>query len=373
MLLITAILCYSASQAQQYYLFVGTYTKGKSEGIYVYRFDGITGTITPVDTAKNIENPSYLAVSNDGKFVYAVNENGGTKPGQLSAFSFDQQLGKLTLMNQKESKGDYPCYITISSNRKWVIAGNYGGGNLAAYATNANGSLSDIVQVINHSGNSINKDRQESAHVHSTIFTKDNKYLLVPDLGIDKVMTYQFNASAKSEPLKTAPKPFTSITAGSGPRHLSFHPNGKWVYLIEELSGKVSAWLYKEGSLKLFQEVDAHPTDFKGERGSADIHVSPDGKHLYASNRGDANNLAIFSIDPSTGKLSTKGFQDVLGKTPRNFIIEPSGNFVLVANQESNDIRIFRRNTKTGLLTPTSTVIQVGNPVCLQLLSIPRE
>lgn len=369
-LFLLAICGITKATAQQYYLFAGTYTSGSSEGIYVFKFDGKTGNAIPADTVRNIENPSYLAITNDGKNLYAVTENGGGKPGMINAFSFDQLNGKLSLLNQKESKGDHPCYITVSNNRKWVIAGNYSGGNLVAYATNSDGSLSDHLQLIGHSGRSANKDRQESPHVHSTNITPDQKYLLVPDLGIDKIMTYQFNSNAQQNPLQPAVVPFTAIKPGGGPRHLAFHPNGKWIYLMEELSGHVTVWTYKNGMLNFVQEIDAHTENFKGERGSADIHVSPDGRHVYASNRGGANNLAIFKTDPINGRLSLAGFQDVLGKTPRNFTIEPGGKFVLVANQDSGNITIFSRDAATGLLTPTQATINVDHPVCLQLLRI---
>jgi 6-phosphogluconolactonase len=362
-------LCQALS-AQKYYLFTGTYTKGTSEGIYVYRFDAGSGMVTPVDTAKNIQNPSYLTISRDGKSVYAVTENGGDKPGQLNAFSFDPRQGKLRLLNQKNSQGDYPCYITVSSNRKWAIAANYGGGSLIAYKLNKDGSLTDQYQLIKHSGSGPNKDRQESPHVHSTVITPDGHYLLVPDLGIDKVMIYQFNEASIENPLRPASKPAITITPGNGPRHLAFHPNGKWVYLMEEMGGQVSSWTYKNGNLTNFQHIDAHPDNYTGERGSADIHISPDGKFLYASNRYQANNLAIYSINPLSGMLKLLGFQNVLGSKPRNFIIEPSGKYILVANEESNDIRIFKRDKESGLLKPTQTIITVSNPVCLQLLPI---
>jgi 6-phosphogluconolactonase len=356
--------------AQQYYLFAGTYTSGSSDGIYVYKFDAGTGKITPVDTAKNIDNPSYLTLSRDGKFLYAVNESGGKKPGQISSFSFDAVTGKLKLLNQRGSLGDYPCYITVSDNRKWAIAGNYGGGNLVAYAIAPDGSLSDNKQLITHTGKSLTVGGQETSHVHSTMLSPDKKFLLVPDLGLDKVMIYQFSESSRENPLKAANPPYAAVTEGSGPRHLAFHPNGKWVYLIQEMSGKVNAFNYKQGTLTSFQEIDGHQQNYSGRRGSADIHVSPDGKFLYSSNRFEANNLAIFKIDQSTGKLSVAGFQGVIGEKPRNFIIEPSGKFLLVANQETNDIRFFIRNPDTGLLRQSETVIKVGNPVCLQLLPI---
>lgn len=356
--------------AQSYLLFTGTYTSGSSEGIYVYKFDAATGRVSAVDTVRQISNPSYLTLSDDGRFLYAVSENGGKTPGMLAAFSVDPAIGTVKALNQMPSKGDFPCYITVSKNRKWVIAANYGGGSLVAYEIKQDGSLSDHYQLIQHTGTGPNKERQEAPHVHSTIFSPDQHYLFAPDLGIDQVSIYRFDASDK-EPLTPAKQPFAAIKAGNGPRHIAFHPNKKWMYVIEEMGGTVSAWNYHKGTMKEFQRIDAHPEGYTGDRGSADIHVSPDGNYLYASNRFQANNITIFKIDQTTGRLTVKGFQDVLGKKPRNFIIDPTGQYVIVANQESNDIRFFRRDIITGLLAPTNTVIKVGNPVCLQLLALP--
>lgn len=370
-LLLGCLFSIFAVNAQSYFLFTGTYTTGSSEGIYVYKFDAGTGRVSPVDTVRQIPNPSYLTLSEDGRFLYAASENGGKNPGMLYAFSVDPALGTIKPLNQMPSHGDYPCYITVSKNRKWVIAANYGGGNLIAYEVKQDGSLSDHYQLIQHTGSGPNKNRQEAPHVHSTIFSPDQHYLFAPDLGTDQVSVYRFSASDE-QPLAPAKPPFAAIKSGNGPRHIAFHPNKKWMYVIEELGGTVSAWNYHKGSVKEFQRIDAHPEGYTGERGSADIHVSPDGNYLYASNRFEANNIAVFKIDQTTGQLTLKGFQDVLGKKPRNFIIDPTGRYVIVANQETNDIRFFKRDIITGLLAPTNIVITVGNPVCLQLLPIPQ-
>jgi 6-phosphogluconolactonase len=357
------------ASAQEYFLFTGTYTTGSSKGIYVFRFNAADGSATPLDSAR-ISQPSYLAVSHDGNFVYAVSETGGNTPGSISAFSFDKQSGKLTLLNTRTSFGDYPCYITVSPNRKWVIAGNYGSGNFVAYGINSDGSISDNYQEIRHAGSGKDRSRQEGPHVHSTVFTPDNKFLLVSDLGLDRIMIYSFDESAKEKPLKAAKQSFAEAVPGSGPRHLAFHPNGRWLFLIEEMSGNVSSWQYKNGTLKRTNSIDAHAPGYKGDRGSADIHVSADGRFLYASNRYAANDIAIFSIDQKNGNLKYEGSQDVIGKKPRNFTLSPEGKYLLVANQETDDIRIFRRNPETGKLTNTENIIHVGNPVCLQLYPI---
>ena len=361
------LLCNFFLQAQEYFLLVGTYTSGKSEGIYVYRFNTKTGDAEHVYTAKGISNPSYLAIASSGKYVYSVNENGGKSPAQISSFAFNQKNGTLTFLNSQLSGGDGPCYVSVHPSGKWVIAGNYSGGSLAAFPVSAHGSLQPYSQSIQHTGKSANEMRQEKAHVHATVFSPDNKFVLVPDLGMDKIMNYRFNMKSV-KPLSAATIPFIKTEPGSGPRHLEFHPNQKYMYLIEELTGMVVGYKYEGGKYSLLQQISSHPDDFTGVKGSADIHVSPDGKFLYASNRGDANNIAIFSIDKKTGKLKTMGFQSTLGKTPRNFMIDPSGNYLLVANQQSDNIVIFKIDPGTGLLTETGNQIEVPNPVCLKMI-----
>lgn len=352
--------------AQQFFLFAGTYTNGSAKGIYVYSFDARNGTISEVSVAENVENPSYLALSPDGRYLFAVNETGGEKPGQLSAFSFNKNSAELEFINKVSTSGDHPCYVDVDRDGKYVVAGNYTGGNLAIFPFNGD-SLQQSSQVIQHTGSSANKMRQEKAHVHATVFSPDNKYVFVPDLGMDKVMIYPFDASANS-PLNQASAREVSSTAGSGPRHITFHPNGKFAYLVEEMAGAISTFSYKDGNLRLIQHISTHPRSYKGAKGSADIHVSPDGKFLYASNRGESNTIAIFSIDGESGKIRLSGFQSTGGSTPRNFVIDPTGNFLLVANQQSNNIVVFKRNIKTGMLEKTGTEVQVNKPVCLKFL-----
>ena len=356
-----------ATMAQQQYLFIGTYTHTGSKGIYVYRFDAATGKATPVSHTDSVVNPSYLALSSDGCYVYAVNETGGDKPGAVSAFSFDAKEGKLHFINQQLSGGDHPCYIAVTKNNKWAAVGNYSGGNFSVLPITANGALQKAAQTVQHQGSSANKERQEAAHVHATVFSPDEKFLLTPDLGTDKIMLYAFDKNG-AQPAHPHTQPFAQSEEGSGPRHLAFHPSGKWAYHIEELTGTVVAHQYQNGNLKMLQRLPAHKEGSTAKKGSADIHVSPDGKFLYASNRGDENNLAIFSIHPTNGTLTSKGYQPVMGKSPRNFIIDPSGQFLLVANQETDNIVIFRRDKKTGLLKETGQQIKLPKPVCLKLM-----
>lgn len=359
------------AQSQDFYLYTGTYTNGTgSEGIYIFKISVPSGEIKPVDIIKEIENPSYLAISKDGLSLYAVSEGTSEGKGMISAYQLDPKTGKAVFQNRKESRGDAPCFVAVNDSKKWLAAGNYGGGNLILYALDKDGKLTDQYQLVHHQGSSLNTKRQDKPHVHSTFFTPDNKYLLVPDLGIDKVMIYGFNEK-KNMPLTGTQQGFAKITDGSGPRHLAFHPNGKFVYVIEEMGGTVSAWKYQSGTMNKIQHIDSHPADYTGSRGSADIHISPDGKFLYASNRFEANNIAIYSVDAKTGMLTLVGFQDLPGKNPRNFAIDPTGQLLLVANQSSNSITVFKRDMEKGTLTEIPGGIEVPSPVCLKFLQIP--
>jgi len=357
--------------SQQYYLFVGTYTEGSfqngaSKGIYVYRFNAATGDVTPVSSAAT-DNPSYLALSADGKFLYSVNETDGAKPGGVSAFSFDKKTGVLTFLNKQASGGDDPCYISIDRTRKWAIVANYGGGNYSALPVRPDGSLAPATETIQDKGAGPNKARQEKAHVHSTILSPDERTLAVCDLGTDKISILHFNAAAAKTPLTPATDSVIDIQPGSGPRHTAFYPFRPYLYTIEELTGTIDAFRFTGGKYTPIQRVSSHPQGYHGDIGSADIHIAPGGRFLYASNRGDANNLAIFSIDLNSGKLTLKGFQSTQGKTPRNFMIDPTGRWLLVANQNGKNVVIFKRDVATGLLTDTGKRIELPAPVCLKM------
>lgn len=350
---------------REYHLLIGTYsTKDNPNGIHVFRFNTKNAAFTREQPVTDLSNASYLAVSHDGKNVYAVSEGNG---GSVNAYEFNSVSGALTPMNSVPAEG--PCYVSVDVGKKLVFAGNYGGGSVLAIHLNADGSFAeDRVQTIQHEGSSTVKGRQDRPHVHSVVLSLDERYLLVPDLGTDRVYLYRVDATHE-QALMPADVSFMSVKAGGGPRHLTFHPNGKYAYLVLELEGAVMAFDYNNGKLRAKQDVRMSAIDFKGRVSGADIHVSPDGKFLYASNRGDANEIAIFSIDKQ-GRLSLAGQQPVLGETPRNFAIDPSGNFLLVANQNSDEVIIFRRDKKTGMLTPTGKRIEVDRPVCLKFAAI---
>lgn len=367
-LLLAALIAFNFASAQKKpYLIIGTYTSGKSEGIYVYDFNTVTAENNLISVAKT-SNPSYLAVSPDKKTVYAVNENADTIRsvigGSVTAFSFNAADGKLTPMDTHPSRGTNPCYVSVDKTGKWVFAGNYSSGTLAVFPVTTNGNIGASIQVIAQTGTGPNKQRQEGPHVHATVVSPDNNYLFVPNLGNDKVMIYSMSKTTGK--LTPASEQFVSTEPGSGPRHLDFAPNKKYAYLMEELSGNVIGYSYNNGKLKQIQSISSLQKDFTGAVGCADIHVSKDGKFLYCSNRGDANLITIFSINQKDGQLTVAGYQYTLGKTPRNFNFDPSGNFLLAANQNSDDIVIFKINRKTGLLTDTGKRISVPNPVCIK-------
>ncbi|HET6254847.1 MAG TPA: lactonase family protein [Puia sp.] len=358
--------------SQQYYLFIGTYTEGMpssqgSKGIYVYRFNAATGDATPLSTVMT-DNPSYLAIAPGGKFVYSVNETHGAKPGGVSAFSFDKTTGKLTFIDKQPSGGADPCYISVDAGRKWALIANYSGGNLSALPIGADGSLHPLTELIRHTGTGPNKERQEHAHVHSTILSPDQRYLVVADLGMDQLSILHFNPAATKTPLTPATDSIVKIQPGYGPRHTAFCPGKPFVYVINELSGMVDAFHYTNGKFNLIQTISSHPAGYTGEIGSADIHVSPNGKFLYASNRGDANNIAIFSIDATTGKLAWKGAVGTQGKTPRNFMIDPTGQWLLAANQNGSNVVIFKIDAQTGMPNPTGKQLSIPAPVCLKMI-----
>jgi len=352
------------SKATEYYMLVGTYTHTDSKGIYVMKFNNETGKITPVSTQDDIKNPSYLTISGD--FVYAVSETNGDTPGGIYAYHFDRKTGQLHFLNNKLTGGDDPCYVEADSSGKFVAVANYSGGSLTLFRTDDKGALSGNKQFIQHVGGSVNPARQFGPHVHETVFSPDQKYLLTPDLGKDKVMVYQFDRNA-AEPL-TLYKEITT-DSGAGPRHITFHPTLPYAYLIDEMIPFVTAFSYSGGDFTQIQKLPTWPENFTGKKDGAELKVSPDGKFLYISHRGDQNEIGIYSIDQKTGKITLKGTQPDNGKGPRDFEIDPSGKFLLVANQQTNNIVTYKVNKETGLLTEVSNM-ELPIPVCIKFTSM---
>ncbi|MBN3858901.1 lactonase family protein [Paraburkholderia sp. Ac-20340] len=355
-----------------YDLIVGTYTGGKSEGLYVYRFDSKTGDAQQVSVAKTV-NPSYLVVSKDKRFVYAVNELPGdngpaTTRGDVSAFGFDAASGQLTFLDKVSAQGNDPCYLSLSPDGKYLLVANYSvaadpGGSFAVLPVEQDGKLGQSVLTVHHEGGGPVKGRQDNAHVHSTVFSPDGRYLFTQDLGTDKLWTYRYTPDGTRGLVSPAEWRYADVKAGTGPRHLVFGNDGRHAYLTSELAGTVSVFDYNDGHLKLEQVEKLAEPGFKGAVGAAALHLSPDGKFLYVSNRGDANDISIFAVDATSGKLKRVGRQASLGKSPREFAIDPSGQWLIVGNQNSDTVYVFRRDQETGLLAANPKKIEIGSPV----------
>ena len=353
-------------KAETFYLLIGTYTSETSTGIYVYTFDEETGEVTYVNETKAV-NPSYLAISSDERFVYAVSET-GRDAALAYAFSFDKKDGKLSLLNTQPTNGAAPCYISTDRSGRFVVTANYSGGNVSVFPLATDGSLQPLEKVFGFEGmGASDANRRIRSHLHCAVFSPDGRYLFAADLGTD--LLHKFTTSTTAPFLTTGTPDAYKLEAGSGPRHLTFHPNGNYAYLINELSGKVTAFHYSNGNLEPFQYIVSDTSEGVGGKGSADIHVSPDGKFLYASNRVTSENIAIFSIR-SDGRLTLVGHQPT-GIHPRNFIITPNGKYLLAASMNSSLIQIFEIDKQTGLLKEDKSklITAINQPVCLKFVS----
>jgi len=350
--------------AQKCIVFVGSYNDDKSkDGIYVYELNTTTGVMTRLSAVNNILNPSFLSLSANGEKLYACSETQRPNLGSVSGFAFDSKNATLSFINSQKSGGDNPAFVSLHKNGNWIVNANYSGGSLGVHALAADGSIKPGAQVIAYKDSSVIKDRQNQSHIHSAVFSPDYKYIFLPDLGADKIRIYKFN-ELQNKPLEPAAVPFVKTVPGSGPRHFTFHPNGKIAYCIEEMSGTIDVFKYADGKLDKIQRIATHNDQYKDNFGSADIHISPDGKFLYASNRGVENNIAIFAIQHD-GMLTSVGYQSTLGNHPRNFSLDQTGKFLIVANMKSNDIVVFKRDSKTGLLTKAGTEVKVTSPSCV--------
>ena len=342
------------------YLMVGSYATPQDEGIKVYVWNHEEGEATYLSGLKGISNPSYQVVSADGSRVYSVGEDEGLT-STAHALSFDKANGKLTLMNTQFTHGGAPCYINICPDGKWVITANYMGGNISIIPLETSGRLNENVSTFDFEGVGVNLERQSQPHLHCVEFTPDGKFLVANDLGTDKIHVFPLTTDGELDKEKTFD---VELEAGSGPRHICFSKDGRFAYLINELSGKVTALAYDGQTLIPIQYIKA---DTVGARGSADIHLSPDGKFLYASNRLKADGIAIFSVNNETGMLTKVGYQ-LTGIHPRNFVMTPDGKYLLVACRDSNVVQIFRRDAETGFLEDTGKKIEINKPVCLKFI-----
>ncbi|MGH1362770.1 MAG: lactonase family protein [Calditrichia bacterium] len=346
-------------------LYVGTYTGGESEGIYVYNMNLDSGELSLKHTVSGVENPSYLAIHPDNKMLYAVNELmelDGVPGGGVSAFSIDPENGNLSFQNQVSSNGGAPCYLSVSNDKRWLYVANYMGGNVSAHALDKNGGLNAVATVMQHEGTGPSS-RQEAPHAHSIMPVPGTPIVLSADLGADKVIIYR----ADSEKGFADPK-VLAVESGAGPRHMAFHPTHNQLFVINELNATINSYQIdvESAEFTLQQSVPTLPADFAGENTCADLDVSPDGKFLYGTNRGH-NSLVVYAIDAS-GRLSYVEHISCGGDWPRNFTMTPDGNYLLVANKKSNSIVVFKRDMVSGKLKNTGISTTVPAPVCLAFL-----
>ncbi len=362
-----------AAGAKEYWVYFGTYTGPNSQGIYVSRMDA-SGKLTAPELVATSTNPTFLATDPQHSFLYAANEIGnfnGQHAGAITAYAVDAATGKLTELNQQSSGGDGPCHVSVDATGKTVMVANYNGGSVAALPVHPDGSLGPAATFIQDHGSSIHLPNQAGPHGHCILADPSNHFVLVCDLGLDKVLIYKLNADKAL--LTPNDPPFAPLKPGAGPRHLAFHPNGKFVYVIDELDCTLTAFRYDaaHGALTEIENVSTLPSDesIKPNYSCAEVVVHPSGKFLYASNRGH-NTIALFRINSRTGFLTLLGHTPSDGEKPRNFNIDPSGNFLLIANQDSDNVVAFSINSRTGQLTPTGQQLQIGSPVAIVFVPV---
>ncbi|HMO35101.1 MAG TPA: lactonase family protein [Gemmatales bacterium] len=352
-----------AQAEEDRWVFFGTYTGQGSEGIYVSRLSGSDGKLTEPVLAAQVTSPSFLAIHPSGNFLYAVSEvqtSDGKKGGGVTAFQLDQKNGKLIKINDQWTGGAHPCHLSVDSSGKCLMVANYSGGNVASLPIHADGSLGEMASLHQHAGSSINKQRQEAPHAHSINPDKSGKYAFAADLGTDEIRGYAIDTTTA----KLTPHEMVKVPAGGGPRHFTFHPSGQFAYTNNELTSTVSVFRYDptRGVLTILGDpVSTLPADFRGNNTTAEIRCHSNGKVLYVSNRGH-NSIAIFEIQ-ADGALKLKGHVNTEGKTPRNYGLV--GSYLLAANQDSDNVVVFRMDAETGALTPTGHSVQVSKPVCV--------
>lgn len=352
----------------EFFVYFGTYTKGKSQGIYRARLDSATGRLSPVELAIEAADPSFLAVHPTGKFLYAIDESAdpAKKPGRgVLAYAIDGRTGGLTLLNEQDPGGPGPCHLEVDHTGQTLLVANYSGGSVASLPLGPDGRIGKANTVHAHRGSSVNPTRQRQSHAHAIHVAPDNRHALVPDLGIDRVMVYRLDAT-KSTLAPNEPA-FVSLPPGSGPRHLAFHPQGKFVYVINELLCTLAVFAYEApaGTLAEVQTVSTLPAGETVQRGysTAEVIAHPSGKFLYGSNRGH-DSIVVYAIDVTTGKLTLVQHQATAGKTPRHFAVDPTGAWLLAENQQSDSVVVFRLDATSGRLTPTGQSLAVPSPVC---------
>ncbi len=349
----------SGKQAKtEWIAWIGTYTKGKSKGIYAYRWIPGEHKFTALGLAVETNNPSFLAVHPNQRFVYAVNE---VDEGSVSAFQIDAGSGQLKPLDHVSTRGSGPCHVAVDRTGRWAYAANYNSGSVAAFPIKSDGSLGDASVFVQHTGSSVNPQRQKGPHAHNVVLSPDNRYLLVADLGLDQVLVYP--VEGESGGFNSRDPAVVKLARGSGPRHIAFRPDGKFVYVLTEMANTVTCFRYgaARATFEEMQTISTLPEGYNGPHSGAEIAIR--NGHLYASNRGQ-DSIAAFRIDPSTGTLTPAGHTPTQGKTPRNFAIDPTGGYLLAANQDSDSVVLFRIDSRGGL-APAGEEWDIGSPVCV--------
>jgi 6-phosphogluconolactonase len=362
----------SREEAGKFWVFVGTYTDGKSQGIYRMTFDAATGKLSEPALVARASNPSFLAIHPTGKYLYAVNEGPGPrKGGGVTSYSLDAQTGELTKLNQESTVGDGPCHLVVDARGKNVLVANYGGGSVAVLPIKPDGKLGAASGFVQHKGKVFDPKRQGTPHAHSINLDKANRFAMVADLGLDRVFVYKF------DPIKGAltpnNPPSTKLKNRSGPRHFAFHPDGKHAYVINEIDCTVTAFEYDadHGTLKAIQSIPTMPVAVEPTHSTAEVVVHPSGKFLYGSNRGH-DSLAVYAIEPGTGRLKLVEYESTQGKTPRNFAVDPTGSYVLAENMGSDTIVVFKVDPETGALEPTGQTVEIPAACCVKFVPMSK-
>jgi 6-phosphogluconolactonase len=360
-----------ARRGKELLVYIGSYNTAKGKGIHAFRFDAATCRLTSVGHATEAVNPTFVAASADGRFLYATKEvarHQGKKSGSVKAFAIDRRTGKLRFLNEVASGGTIPCYVALDKTGRYAMVANYGSGSVTVIEVRSDGRLGKVTAFDQYAGSGVNPQRQEGPHAHSINASPDNRFAIAADLGLDKVFVYRFNE--KTGALVPNSPAYATVNAGSGPRHIAFARKGRFVYVIGEMKSNITTFAYdaRRGTLRKVQTISTLPKGYKGQSDCAEVAMSPSGKFVYGSNRGH-DSIAVFAADPKKGTLTPVERVPSGGKTPHHFVFDPTGSYLLVANQESDCVVVFAVDRKTGRLTPTGETAAVSAPACVRFVT----
>ena len=360
-----------SNAGKEFLVYIGSYNTAKGKGIHAFRFDAGAGRLTSMGLATEAVNPTFVTASRDGRFLYATKEvtrHAGRKSGSVKAFAIDRMTGKLRFLNEVASGGTIPCYVALDKTGRYALVANYGSGSVEVIEVRRGGRLGRVTAFVQYAGSSVNPQRQEGPHAHSINVSPDNRFALAADLGLDKVFVYHFDA--KTGTLTPNNPAYAVVNAGSGPRHIAFARNGRFIYVIGEMKSNITTFAYdaRRGILRKLQTISTLPNGYRKQSDCAEVAVGPNGEFVYASNRGH-DSITVFAADPKKGTLTTVERVPSGGKWPRHFAIDPTGRYLLVANQESNTVVVFAVDRKTGRLTAAGETASVKSPACVRFVT----